>query len=254
VALREAFDNAEKLGQLMCPRPSSAWGEQKGFDHHHLPYVVSGSSVRPVQAVARFANKSSVVKTCLSSLVKVLYASRSFLFSPETGVKGSKGCRNSIGLTSMLLRYLDGFRETHESKIPVNSSSLEKILRKACQVDEAAVSTPGASVCAGHGRPGRHGKGTYEEENELEDLVTPYSIGWWGEIPPEAHVCCDEEQPMDMGYYKEIADMVAFGWASTNSEREAHFDWTKALHRRGTLTRNMACIDLVELGLRNASS
>jgi hypothetical protein len=58
---------------------------------------------------------------------------------------------------------------------------------------------------------------------------------------------------MDMGYYKEIADMVAFGWASTNSEREAHFDLTKALHRRGTLTRNMACIDLVELGLRNAS-
>jgi hypothetical protein len=155
----------------------------------------------------------------------------------------------------MLLRYLDGyldgFRESHESKIPVDSSSLEKILRKACQVDEAAVSTPGAS--AGHGRR-RHGKGTYEEENELEDLVTPYSIGWWCEIPPEAHTCCDQEQPMDMGYYKEIADMVAFGWASTNSEREAHFDLTKALHRRGTLTRNMACIDLVELGLRNASS
>ena len=157
----------------------------------------------------------------------------------------------------MLLRYLDGyldgFRESHESKIPVDSSSLEKILRKACQVDEAAVSTPGASVSAGHGRR-RHGKGTYEKENQLEDLVTHYSIGWWGEIPPEAHTCCDEDQPMDMGYYKEIADMVAFGWASTNSEREAHFDLTKALHRRGTLTRNMACIDLGELGLRNASS
>lgn len=241
-SLSAAYTHAEKLGKLMRVTRLME-GDSAGLDENtFVDYKVSGRT-RPVQAVAKFAKESSVLKTCLFSLVRVLYASRSLLFSqPEKCAKGS-------GNLSKLLCFLDGPPPT--SEVPVDSASLELILanaiRKASQEDGEASRSPLAVIANAH-----------VDDSKSSHTAHSLAVRNGGEADRSFMggadgfgYACDSRHFSDLGFCNDMAHMVAFGFDSSliNSERESHFA-DGFLGRCGSMTRNTACLDLVELGTR----
>lgn len=238
-SLHAAYTHVEKLGMMMrVPRPLEATCAARGFDDHttgFVDYKVSGR-VRPVQAVAKFAKESSVLKTCLVSLVRVLYASRSFLFSqPQKCAQGSRG---GNVVTKMLLSCLDGTPPT--SEVPVDSASLELILAKAIRKAASQEDEEAASQAHSSASPLAVIANAPVDDHESSHTA---KNGFGYE--------CYGRHVGDLGVCNEIAYIVAFGCDSStsNSERESHFA-DGFLGRCGSMTRNTACIDLAELGAR----
>ncbi len=242
-ALRTAYAHAEKLGKLiMEPRPDIArrteWGRVR-FDDGcaHVPFKVSVGS-RPVAAVAKFANDSSVLKSCLATLVHVLCASRSVLFS----ARGGEGSRSSIA--KLVLQYVDA-PPASESNVPVDSASLEAILRKACGEEDAmrAAESSHASLTSAH--------------NATRAATALRSeAGAVGGVGDGTVVCRDSHwrTTMDCGLTNEVAHAMAFGYGRrvrSNREKEAHLAQSAMLRVCGSLTRSPACINLLELGARH---
>lgn len=232
-ALRTAYAHAEKLGKLiMEPRPEIArreWGRVRFDDGYtHVPFKVSGGA-RPVAAVAKFANESSVLKSCLATLVQVLCASRSMLFSAS-----GKGGRGRSSITKLLLQYVDA---PPESNVPVDSASLEAILQKACAEEDSAVRAADSLTSSLIVAP---------KPASDDSTIASY----------DAMVLCDAHwrTTMDCQLSNDVAHAMAFGYGKrtgSDSARQAHLAQSAMLRPCGSLTRSPACIDLFELGARH---
>ena len=238
-ALRKAYAHAEKLGKLiMEPRPDIArreWGRVRFEDGYaHVPFKVSVGS-RPVAAVAKFANDSSVLKSCLATLVHVLCASHSMLFS----ARGGADSRSSIA--KLVLQYVDA-PPASESNVPVDSASLEAILRKACAEEDAmrAAESSHASLTSAH--------------NHIRDATALRSeAGAMGGVGDGTVVCRDSHlrTTMDCVITNEVAHAMAFGYGRrvrSDNEMQVHLAQSSMLRVCGSLTRSPACINLLELG------
>ena len=238
--LRTAYAHAEKLGKLiMEPRPDIArreWGRVRFEDGcAHVPFKVSVGS-RPVAAVAKFANDSSVLKSCLATLVHVLCASRSILFS----ARGGAGSRSTIA--KLVLQYVDA-PPASESNVPVDSASLEAILRKACAEEDAMRASESS-----------HASLTFAHNPKQDATALRSEAGAVGGIGDGTVVCRDSHwrSTMDCVLTNEVAHAMAFGYGrrmrSDHEMFSVHLAQSAMRRACGSLTRSPACINLLELG------
>jgi len=205
--LQAALARAGKLGHLiMVPRPLRT-------THEAAPAFASTTNSRGVLPAA-----FSAIKTCLASLLHVLNASHSMLFSSSSQcIKGNKGGRGMGSATKSLINLLDG---PPSYQVPVDSASLESILQQACAKEDSS-NTDGLAIVGHINNECCDVRGNFDKEDLHHDLC--------------------------------IAEMVAFGYQywPRNITREEHFQDAVALGWNGALTRCKACIDLVELGSRH---
>ena len=265
-----ACGNAEKLGRLiMAPRAevdSGEWLRQPRNVGDRVvgplkdPGLVSFAGGRPPAAsVAKFANESSILKKCLVSLLHVLNSSRSLLF----------------GRSDQLVRYTKDGRErtmisnqgrlaccdrSCESAVPVDSETLEAILRAECENAQAETNFLRMSPT-----------GVAKSTDDTGDSSVQGPREGYGDVAVRAawpanadeHLCLESSierlvhGAADLQLYNEITQIGAFGCASLtarNDEIEHHFHASPFLVSHGAMARNRACINLVELAGRQCST
>ena len=222
-ALNAAQAHAEKLSRLiMAPcveADSGGWvtGREFGADHAFVPFKVSGRK-SSVVAVAKFTNESSMLRKCVVSLLRILCASRAALFpDAERGAKGGKCGRATRSVTKLLQRYFDDPIPT--SHVPVDSASLEEILRRAHEDEASVQEAPRTSL----------------------DVITSSRA--------EDVYAFQQESELSNGVG--LINVVGYRTNPTNAEREKHFRNFSTI-RCGSLARcGSACVDLTELGVRH---
>jgi hypothetical protein len=247
-ALQSVYSHAEKLGKLiLAPQrhPEVCPWVPRGVDEQNFASfkVSEGARPRPRGTVVKFADEASMLKRCLLSLLHLssagrsLVSSRSFVApSPNKIAKCSKNKRESRSVLRLLFQYFE-CPQHHESRVPVDSASLEQILLKACeQEDAASASLAPLEIIA---RSASDPCGDPEQSLSLQQSDS------------DTGTC--SVQSLDLNLHNEVAQMVAFGCDLSlgNKEREEHFA-SDFLSRSCSLTRNMACIDLLELGARQS--
>lgn len=220
-ALDAAQAHAEKLSKLiMAPCVEAGSGEWVTDDHAFVPFKVSGRK-SSVVAVAKFTNESTMLRKCVVSLLRLLCASRAALFpAAERGTKGGKCGRAARSVTKLLQRYFDD--PTPTSHVPVDSASLEEILRRAHE-DEASVQETSCTSL---------------------DVITSSRA--------EDVFAFQQESELSNGFG--LVNVVGYRTNPTNAEREKHFRNFSTV-RCGSMARcGSACVDLTELGVRHGVS